>query len=185
MLRGLVRVPVRGAARSHDERDLASRLAGRSAEEQHGVLLDLVLDEAAAALGHRSRDSVDPARGFLDQGFDSLMAVELRNRLGAVTGIRLSATLLFDHPSPQAVALYLRPLTGAGDPPGVADMDRLESSLEAIQADDEARELVAERLRLLLTRLDGSAERTKVTAGIDAASDEEIFDYIDTELGSV
>ncbi|MFI2287583.1 SDR family NAD(P)-dependent oxidoreductase [Streptomyces niveus] len=113
LLRGLVTTPVRRTAErapapTADGPALAERLAGLSGPEQELLLLDLVRDEASVVLGHGSPDAVDAERGFLDLGFDSLTALEFRNRLGTAAGLRLTATLVFDHPTPTALARHLR-----------------------------------------------------------------------------
>ncbi|MFJ8637475.1 type I polyketide synthase, partial [Streptomyces sp. NPDC093568] len=112
LLRGLVRVPVRravagtGTAAQTDAPSLTQRLAGLSAQEREELLLGLVREEVARTLDY-GVDAVDPRRGFKELGIDSLTAVELRNRLNRATGLRLPATLVFDHPTPEAVIRLL------------------------------------------------------------------------------
>ncbi|MFK8844229.1 type I polyketide synthase [Streptomyces sp. Ac-502] len=96
---------------------LRERIGALPPAEQEQALLAMVREEAAKVLGHPSPDTVDARRAFREQGFDSLMAVDLRNRLSAATGLRLPTTLLFDHPSSVAVAAYLRSeVLGAAGP---------------------------------------------------------------------
>ncbi|MGW0150798.1 type I polyketide synthase, partial [Streptomyces sp. NPDC003333] len=122
MLRGLVPQARRPAGSTPAASSLHALLADRPAEERVDELLLLVRTEVARVLGHPSADSVTSDQAFKDLGFDSLSAVELRNRLNAATGLRLSATLVFDHPTATAVAGHLdRLLFDAHEPrPAVA-----------------------------------------------------------------
>ncbi|MFD8726228.1 type I polyketide synthase, partial [Streptomyces sp. NPDC059629] len=109
LLRGLVRSGRRLArAGAGDGSDLLRRLAGLPEAEQEAVLLTIVQAEATAVLGFNAAELAQGTRGFSEIGFDSLTAVELRNRLGAATGVKLPATLIFDYPTPVALARYLR-----------------------------------------------------------------------------
>ncbi|TQM77776.1 acyl transferase domain-containing protein [Saccharothrix saharensis] len=105
-LRGLV-------SRKHARRPahrgaLADRLRSLPAAEQVAAVLDVVTANTATVLGHASPDAIDTRQPFKDLGFDSLTAVELRNRLGTATGLRLPATVTFDHPTPARLAGFLR-----------------------------------------------------------------------------
>ncbi|MEU1173309.1 SDR family NAD(P)-dependent oxidoreductase [Streptomyces microflavus] len=170
---------------------LGERLAELSAPEREPYLLALVVREVASVLGHASAASVAPDRPFQDLGFNSLTAVELRNRLTAAAGLPLPATLVFDHPSPAALAAHLHTVAGpaAEDAASVAlgELDRLEASLAELPTDDEVRATVSVRLNSLLSAL--GAATASGQAGADTAelpadaSADEIFDFIDNELG--
>ncbi|MFD8938973.1 type I polyketide synthase [Streptomyces sp. NPDC059578] len=201
LLRGLVRPAARrgvagpAAGTGPDGPEALKQRLGSLNETQRGrVLLDLVRSHAALVLGHSGPAAVEPGRGLLEVGFDSLTAVELRNRLRAATGHPLPATLLFDHPTPAAIAGHLTaelvPDTGPGPIPGLAELDRLEGALHGGVGDPTARERLADRLRELLGHLDPAATAADADTAadsledrVDGASDDELFDLIDNELG--
>ncbi|WP_150243250.1 type I polyketide synthase [Nocardiopsis quinghaiensis] len=118
MLRGLVRQPRRRAAgHAADSEGLRRRLAGAGTEQRQRVVLDLVREATAEVLGHSTPEEVATDRDFLEIGFDSLTAVELRNQLSSSTGLRLPAGLAFKHATPTAVARFLlERLPGSGEP---------------------------------------------------------------------
>ncbi|MGC0330784.1 acyl transferase domain-containing protein/short-subunit dehydrogenase/acyl carrier protein [Streptomyces sp. SAI-170] len=122
MLSGLVRTR-RTATAAVGEAGLAERLARVPAAERAQLVLDLVAGHVAAVLGHASADTVAPARSFKEIGFDSLIAVELRNRLNAATGLTLPTTLVFDYPTPEAVAQYVLEQAEPAGEPVPDDMD--------------------------------------------------------------
>ncbi|MEU0744689.1 SDR family NAD(P)-dependent oxidoreductase, partial [Streptomyces sp. NPDC006134] len=126
----------------------AGRLAGLPAEEQHRVVTDLIKESVAVVLGHRDADGFDFEAGqpFESLGFDSLGAVRLRNRLHDLTGVDLPATLVFDHPTPQALAHHLRAALLGED-------TRVTDPAPAVAAADEPIAIVA-----MSTRLPGGAD---------------------------
>ncbi len=182
LLRGLVNVAPRPA--SDGSVSLSRRLAELDPQERLGALIELVRSEAAGVLGLTSPTAVGPVRAFKEAGFDSLAAVELRNRLGAVSGVHLPATLAFDYPNPQALAEYLlgeldQDVTGSSSVEhALEEIERMTATLASHQLD---RQRVAARLRVCLSMLDaGAAEED-----LSTASDEEMFEILDTELGTL
>ncbi|MYQ67521.1 MULTISPECIES: type I polyketide synthase, partial [unclassified Streptomyces] len=130
LLRGLVRTRKRRSAAggSAATAGLVQRLEALGAEERREVLLDLVRGQIAVVLGHAGAQTVDPNRAFQDLGFDSLTAVELRNRLGTSTGLRLPATVVFDYPTASTLVGYLLDeLFGAVEPTAVVPVSALPS----------------------------------------------------------
>ncbi|MGW3274608.1 SDR family NAD(P)-dependent oxidoreductase, partial [Streptomyces kronopolitis] len=185
-VRGTSSEVVEGAGQS-----FVDRFAGVSPVERAQAVLDLVRGHTAAVLGFRETKAVEPVKAFRDLGFDSLTAVELRNGLNAETGMRLPATLVFDYPTPQLLAEHVHDtLFGAADAEPeaavLADLDRLASAISGFSPENAARGLVEARLRSILSELGGAAEadaKSAVSQQLDAASDDEIFDFINQELG--
>ncbi|MET7575680.1 type I polyketide synthase, partial [Streptomyces sp. NPDC005492] len=158
--------------------EFARNLAALPDEERREELLALVREHTAAVLGHDSARDVDPAQAFRDAGFDSLTAVELRNRLSRRTGLALPATLVFDHPSPYKLVDHLAGELGGGAGTAVG-LGELGARLREFAADPAVREDLEAMLRQVLgTFEEATAERRD---DIDAASDEELFSMVDQE----
>ncbi|MEU4933076.1 SDR family NAD(P)-dependent oxidoreductase, partial [Streptomyces yokosukanensis] len=169
---------------------LRRRLSAMPQAEQAVVVLELVRSHAATALGHPTTDEVGAGRAFKELGFDSLIALELRNRLNAATGLKLPATLVFDHPTPAVLADFLRAeivqdgSTGAA--PGIAELEKLESALSVLDPDGETRADIASRLQALLTKWGEPQAQSSdgaVAEKLQEATPDELFDFIENELG--
>lgn len=166
----------RAAVTRPDGPDLARTLPGLDPAEQDRVLREVVLAEVALVLGHQSGDDLDPTRSLPELGFDSLTAVELRNRLAAVTGLTLPATLVFDYPGVNELIAYLRgellPERAASAFGVLEDLGRLESDLSHLAMDEVARKRVADALERLMSLVAPGGDK------IDASKDD-FYDLID------
>nr|WP_313896438.1 SDR family NAD(P)-dependent oxidoreductase [Streptomyces sp. GC420] len=194
LLRGLVAPPSGPRSQEVADAGLAQRVRSLPRADAEGVLLDAVRAQTAIVLGHVDTERVGPAVAFRDLGIDSLMALELRNRLVAVTGLKLPATLAFDHPNPNALARFLT----AGVHPGADRQSaaaRLAKEIEGLGARlaDASLELAEEDRNTIAALLGELQDRVRPTAGdgspvgivdrISSASAGELLSLLDKELG--
>ncbi|WP_211831235.1 type I polyketide synthase [Streptomyces indonesiensis] len=169
---------------------LRERLSALAPGERERAVLDLVRGHAAAVLGFSGMEGVESDRAFKELGFDSLTAVEFRNRLNADTGLRLPTTLVFDYPNARALAEHVRagvlPEEGTSATPLIADLEKLEASLSTAEPDNAQRMAIASRLQVLLAKLNGgeggATDAENITQRLDDASDDDLFDFIENEL---
>jgi malonyl CoA-acyl carrier protein transacylase len=168
--------------------ELLHDLADKTEVERDAILVDLVIARVAAVLRHESVDAIEPDRAFQELGFDSLLAVELRNRLNAATGLRLPATLVFDHPTSMAVAAYLKehlaPAVADAAKPVLTEVDRLEAIMTATMPTSGEHARITARLETLLRKWQATgSEDLELDEDFTGASDDELFDVLDNELG--
>ncbi|MEV7547607.1 SDR family NAD(P)-dependent oxidoreductase [Streptomyces sp. NPDC089915] len=220
LLRGLVRVPARraaadgagagaagsgGAAPEAAGPALADRLAGLPEAERTERLVELVVGQVAGVLGHASAALIEPEQAFKALGFDSLSAVELRNRMNRATGLRLSATLAFDHPTPLALAAHVGEELARSRRPSadrvLADLGLVDDLLSSASDTDGDRSRIVARLRELAAKYTGngtdpaagskasaatlsddSSENPDTPVSIESASDDELFALIDSDV---
>ncbi|MGO8963785.1 MAG: SDR family NAD(P)-dependent oxidoreductase [Mycobacterium sp.] len=174
---------------------LAARLHGLSAERRQHELVDLVCSNAATVLGHSTAD-INAERAFQDLGFDSLTAVELRNRLKTATGLTLSPTLIFDYPTPMVLAEHLdthlatTTTTTSTDQPNLMarfnDITReLQTLLNQPDWNPQDKTHLSTRIHNLLTTLSTTEhpDPEHLDDDIQAASESELFAILDEELG--
>ncbi|MEU6767632.1 SDR family NAD(P)-dependent oxidoreductase [Streptomyces sp. NPDC046853] len=194
-LRDLATGPARRTAHSAADpggATLADRLADLDEAERGTLVLDLVRTEAAAVTGQPDLHAIIADQAFQEMGFDSLAAVQLRNRLTAATGIGLPATLIFDHPTPRDIAIHVLARLGPAEVDVstlvLSELDRLDTMLAAVSEDERHRQMVRRRLQSMASRLDAPAQATAQADDpapadrIGSASVDELFALIDTEL---
>ena len=167
-LRSLIRIPARRAASTSGGPALAQQLDGIPAAQQDRLVLDLVRATAATVLGHATPQAIEAEGGFLDLGFDSLTAVELRNRLNTATGLRLPATLVFDYPTPATLAAHLRSELVSGVD-GDIDLDSSEAEIRRVLAS----------IPMARLRKSGLAERLFQLAKLPTGTDSVVSDNVD------
>ncbi|MEV0292107.1 SDR family NAD(P)-dependent oxidoreductase [Nocardia sp. NPDC050710] len=183
LMRALVRARRTAAAGTGAEpATLTTTLTGQTATEQRRLLLDLLAQHVAAVLD-TGDGAFDHDKRFADMGFDSLTIVELRNHLKRSTGVTLSPTVIFDYPTPAALADHLRDTLSPPEQSAAELVTGMERALDAVLAAGPSRterdELRA-RLTAALHRLDGNDHRSDTTVDlIEIAGDDEIFDLID------
>jgi NAD(P)-dependent dehydrogenase (short-subunit alcohol dehydrogenase family) len=186
----LLRALVPATARNTDAASAAalrSKLSAAPDAQRDRILLDVVREQVATVLGYSSPGAVGATRGFLEQGLDSLTGVELRNRLAVVTGLRLPATTVFDHPSPEALAKHLKirlePGQRRAGATALAEMAKLEQALAAVDAADADHGRLVNRLRALLCGLTVADDPASVPDDdLDSATAEDVFDLLDEEF---
>ncbi|MEU7012037.1 SDR family NAD(P)-dependent oxidoreductase, partial [Streptomyces sp. NPDC046332] len=193
LLRGLAPTPRprRTAGTAQHTSDLPQHLATLDPVAREQALTELIHTHIADVLGHDPHTTINPEKSFQELGFDSLTAVELRNKLNTATGLRLPTTLVFDHPNPQALARHLAtrisPQPETGDTtatpalePLLTTLDHTKNLIDSLAADSPARATIAEHLKQLLHATEHhTAPESHGRTDLDNATDEELFALLD------
>ncbi|MFE7455350.1 acyl carrier protein, partial [Streptomyces griseus] len=185
LLRNLIpRRTLTTTVRQEDSRAFGASLVGLDEAEQQARVLDLVRSQVAAVLGHNDAGAIPPDIAFEQLGFDSLTAVELRNQLTRATGVQLSATLVFDHPTATALAGHLRDtLAPSGRKAARAKLDEVAALLSTLVVEADDHSLITEHIEDLLAQWRGTGDGPASPADdsdLNAASDEELFSLVES-----
>ncbi|HZG03203.1 MAG TPA: SDR family NAD(P)-dependent oxidoreductase, partial [Streptomyces sp.] len=161
-----------------------------SRADREQIVLELVRERTATVLGHRSADAVEADKAFRDLGLDSLGSIKLRNALNTGTGLKLSATMLYDYPTPLALARHLLDEIAEEDTVSeatvLAELGKLDDTLSVLELDDSGRRKIAGRLQVLLAKWGDGPDHTdedRSHQDLDAVTAEELFDLISDEFG--
>jgi polyketide synthase 12 len=173
LMRGLIRVP---STRQRGGDSLSTSLGGVPETERETFVLDFVRGHVAAVLGHDSAAAIEPGKAFKDLGFDSLAAVELRNRLVAATDLRLPATLVFDYPTTGALASFLSEKVSPAQGNGLA-VDPREHEVRQVLTSIPLARLRRAGLMDQLMRLASLDEE----AAVEATGDDDDIDAMDVD----
>ncbi|ADI03794.1 modular polyketide synthase [Streptomyces bingchenggensis BCW-1] len=186
------------AATGDAPQTLRDRLLTMAQHDRELTVRRVVQAEIATVLRRSGPGTVPPDRGFMDLGFDSLTALELRQRLGALTGLKLPPTMIFNHPTPGALAQHLLQQLVPDEPPAeqpppptdqpsvLAELDRLAVSMAAV-GDESVRSAATERLWELLAAVTAGSDVAEPLTDLEivSAGEEELFALIDDELGDL
>jgi NADP-dependent 3-hydroxy acid dehydrogenase YdfG/acyl carrier protein len=167
---------------------LTTQLTNQNPQEQQQLILNTIRTHIAAVLGHTNPHHIDEKQPFKELGFDSLTALELRNRLNTATGQHLPATIIFDHPTPKALAQYLHHRITPQTTPTQQihqHLTQVETAIAAIESTGETTEQISNRLRAILQSLTTTPnDDAEDDEALETATDDELFQALDKEIGA-